>query len=235
MPIDKILLFLRLTMPPILLKEPSNRSRSMSVQRTAAKFAAWGCTALFFAPGTWAADVNKVVETCASCHGNNGVSTEADVPTIAGYSAEYFSGAMSAYKKKERPCHETEIRSGEKKGTKSDMCRNVKDLSDADIDQLAKFYAGKKFVRSPQNFDPVLAKKGKEIHDVNCDKCHLEGGSVASDDAGILAGQRMQYLKAEFEDFKSGKRIPPKKMKLKIDKLEKDDIDALINFYDSFK
>jgi len=29
--------------------------------------------------------------------------------------------------------------------------------------------------------------------------------------------------------------MPPKKMKLKIDKLEKDDIDALINFYGSIK
>lgn len=229
--IDKILLFLRLTMPNNCLNEPCNRGHS----NTAAKIAALGFMALFLTPGTWAADVNKVIDTCASCHGNNGVSTEADVPTIAGYSAEYFSGAMSAYKNNERPCPETDIRTGEKKGTKSDMCRNVKGLSDADIAQVAKFYAGQKFVRSTQNFDPVLAKKGKEIHDAKCDKCHLDGGSVASDDAGILAGQRMQYLKAQFENFKSGKRMPPKKMKVKIDKLEKDDIDALVNFYGSIE
>ena len=35
----------------------------------------------------WAADVNKVVETCANCHGKGGASTEPEVPIIGGYSA----------------------------------------------------------------------------------------------------------------------------------------------------
>jgi sulfide dehydrogenase cytochrome subunit len=208
------------------------------MKRNATKALAAGGTALagaLLALGAWAADVNGIVETCASCHGNDGVSTEADVPTIAGYSAQYISDELAAYKKKERPCPETDVRSGGKKGTKSDMCRVAQGLGDSDIDQVAKFYEKKKFVPAQQNFDPALAAKGKGIHDANCDKCHQQNGTHPDDDAGILAGQRMQYLKAQLEDFKAGKRTMLKSMKTKIDKLQKDDVDALTNYYGSLK
>jgi len=208
------------------------------MRRDAANVLASGCAALaavLFAPGAWAADVNALVETCASCHGNDGVSAEADVPTIAGYSAQYISEQLKAYQKKERPCPETDVRSGAKKGTKSDMCQVAKDLGDSDIDHLASFFEKKKFVAAQQSFDAALAAKGKEIHDANCDKCHQQNGTRPDDDAGILAGQRMQYLKAQFEDFKAGTRTMLKSMKTKIDKLQKEDVDALVNYYGSLK
>ncbi|MEO8008143.1 MAG: c-type cytochrome, partial [Betaproteobacteria bacterium] len=155
------------------------------------------CTVVFsfgLAGGVWAADVNKLVESCANCHGKDGASSESDVPTIAGFSSDTLASNLTAFKKNERPCPETKIRAGEKKDSKTNMCKSVKDLSDGDIKQLADYYAGKKFVRATQKFDPALAKKGKAIHDANCDKCHGEGGSSAKDDAGILAGQWMPYL-----------------------------------------
>ncbi|MBI3605103.1 MAG: c-type cytochrome [Nitrospirae bacterium] len=204
----------------------------------AAGLVLWGSTVLFglsLATSAWAADVNKLVENCANCHGQDGASTESDVPIIAGYSAPYMSDSMTAYKKKERPCPETKYRSGEKKGTKTEMCQIVKDLSDTDIRQAAQYFAGKKFVRARQSFDPALAKKGKEIHERSCEKCHAEGGSLASDDGGILAGQWMPYLEETFKEYESGKRPMPKKMKPKMDKLDKAAVDALINYYGSFK
>jgi sulfide dehydrogenase cytochrome subunit len=209
----------------------------MKMQKTTrlALLASAGLFSLSLATGAWAADVNKLAENCANCHGKDGASTESDVPIIGGYSAPFISDSLAAYKKKERPCPETKYRGGDKKGQKSDMCQVAKDLSDADIKQLAQHFAGKKFVRAQQKFDAALAKKGKEIHEHNCDKCHSEGGSLASDDAGILAGQWMPYLKEQFKDFKAGKRPMVKKMTPKIEKLEPADIDALVNFYGSFK
>lgn len=200
-------------------------------------YALLACSALFgltMAAGAQA-DVGKLAETCASCHGKGGASTEADVPSIGGYSEEYFVTALKAYKSKDRPCVETKIRSGDKKGTKTDMCQIVKDLSDADIKALAQNFAEKKFVRTPQKFDPALAKKGKDVHDKNCEKCHSEGGSVASDDAGILAGQKMAYLKEQTEFFLGGKRAMVKKMKPKLEGLDKAEVEAVIHFYGSFK
>jgi cytochrome subunit of sulfide dehydrogenase len=183
----------------------------------------------------WAADAAKLADGCANCHGKDGVSTESGVPTIAGFSAAYVSESLLHYKKKERHCPEATYHSGDKKGQKTDMCAVAKDLNDADMKGLAQYYAGKKFVRAQQKFDPDLAKKGKEIHERSCEKCHSENGSVAKDDSGMLAGQWMPYLQEALADFKAGKRPIDKKMKPKIEKLDKPEFDALVNYYGSFK
>lgn len=196
------------------------------------------CAALFgfsFAAGASAADIDKLAGNCVSCHGKGGASTGTDVPIIGGYSETYLAGSLTAYKNQERPCPETKYRSGAKKGTKTDMCQTAKELSDADIKQIAQYFSHQKFVRATQKFDPALAAKGKEIHAHSCEKCHSEGGSVADDDAGITAGQHMAYIDEAFKEFASGKRPMHKKMKPKFEKLEKADMEALINYYGSFK
>ena len=181
----------------------------------------------------YSADVKKLTDTCASCHGKAGASTEPDVPIIGGYSEEFLVNNMNAYKNKERACPETEFKTGSKKGTKTDMCKMVKDLSEGDIRQIAQYFAKQKFVRAKQKFDPELAKKGKEIHDMYCEKCHSEGGTVSTDDSGMPAGQWTPYLRHAFEEFNTGKRPIAKKMKLKMDELTKSDIEALLNYYAS--
>lgn len=201
-------------------------------------YALLACGALFslsVATSATAADVGKLTESCVSCHGKGGASTEVAIPNIGGYSAEYMTSALKLYKNKERPCPETKIPSGAKKGSKSDMCQVVKDLSDSDIKQVVEYFAGQKFVRTPQKVDPALAKKGKEHHEKLCEKCHSEGGTVASDDAGILAGQKMAYLEEQIKFFSEGKRPISKKMKPKMELLDKAGIEAVINYYGSFK
>jgi sulfide dehydrogenase cytochrome subunit len=196
------------------------------------------CAALFCAQGAtavWAADASKALDTCASCHNKDGVSTESEIPTIAGYSAPYISETLGGYAKKDRPCPETKFRSGPDKGKASDMCNVAGALSEDEIEQVAKYFSGKKFVRAKQNADPVLATKGEVIHTRNCEKCHSENGSSADDDSGMLAGQWMPYLKQTLADFKAGKRPIGKKMKPKIDALKPEDFDALVNYYGSFK
>jgi len=187
------------------------------------------------ANGAAAADVNKLAENCASCHGKDGANADSDVPNIGGFSVKYFAMTMEHYKKKERPCVETKIRSGDKKGTTSDMCQVVKDLSDDDIKQVAEYFSGKKFVRTAQKFDAALAAKGKSVHDRSCEKCHSEAASKADDDAGILAGQKMHYLKEQTEFFLAGKRPMHKKMKPKLEALSKDEVEAVINYYGSLQ
>jgi cytochrome c553 len=115
--------------------------------------------ALGYAGATGAADPAQIAESCANCHGKDGVSTEADVPTIAGLSAQYLTDSMNAYKKKQRPCPETKYRAGAKKGQATDMCKTAAELSDADVAAVAKLLAGKKFVRAKQSFDAAAAKK----------------------------------------------------------------------------
>ena len=112
---------------------------------------------------------------------------------------------------------------------------SVGKVSDADATAVADYLSKKPFVRAKQAVDAAKAERGKQLHETNCMKCHEDGGSSQDDDAGILAGQWMPYVRHTFEEFSSGKRPIPKKMKPKFDELTKDDVDALVNYYGSFK
>lgn len=191
--------------------------------------------ALVFAGGAGAAEVSALLEECASCHGKDGASTEVDVPIVGGYSAKYLSDSLMNYKNKARPCPQVKIRSGAHKGQTTDMCTVATALADGDIKAIADYLAAKPFVRAKQTADAALAQRGKQIQDAHCKKCHEDGGSSPDDDAGILAGQWMQYLRHTFEEFSSGQRPIPKKMKPKFDELQKEDVDALVNYFGSFK
>jgi len=194
------------------------------------------CTLLgLMLSGAGMADVGPVLETCAACHGKDGASTESDVPIIGGYSATYLSGSLANYKNKARPCPEVKYRAGALKGQSTDMCAVAGKLSDADATAIADYLSKKPFVRATQSPDAAKVARGKQLHDTGCMKCHEDGGSSPDDDAGILAGQWMPYIRHTFEEFGSGKRPLPKKMKPKFDELTKDDIDALANYYGSFK
>lgn len=181
------------------------------------------------------ADVTTVLETCAGCHGKDGASATSDMPIIGGYSATYLSGSLTNYKTKARPCPKATYNAGAMKGQSSDMCAIAGALSDADITAVADYLSKKPFVRAKQAADPAKAAKGKQIHDTQCMKCHTEGGSSPDDDAGILAGQWMEYIRHTFEEFKSGQRPTPKKMKPKFDPLTPDDLEALAQYYGSAK
>ena len=181
------------------------------------------------------ADVNQLVENCFGCHGKDGVSTYPEIPTIAGYSAYYLTESFAIYKDEERPCAETEYQQGKDKGSKSDMCKIAKKLSEAEIEEVAEFFAGKPFVRAKQTFDADKAAQGKKIHGASCKKCHEDGGSSADDDAGILAGQWMPYLRETFKEYAAGTRTQPKKMKVKMEKLDDAEVESLIHYYGSFQ
>lgn len=182
-----------------------------------------------------AQELKTVIEDCASCHGKKGASTDKHVPIIGGYSAPYIIDSMTAYKNKTRPCPATEYSEGNKKGQKTDMCAVAEALSDQQVKELSAYFAAQKFIRAQQTADPTLAKIGAERHERHCEKCHSLGGSLASDDSGILAGQWIPYLTETFNDYAAGKRTMDEKMKPKMEKLTKDDQEALIQYYGSFK
>lgn len=193
------------------------------------------CSLAFGFAGTATAGLQENLDNCYSCHGNDGVSTKADIPTIGGYSATYIIDSMTAYRNKERPCEETEIRSGPHKGDKTDMCAVAKDLSEADVEEIANHLASLPFVRAKQPFDADKAQLGKVVQNRECKKCHEDGGSSPDDDAGILAGQHMKYIEKQMEDYSAGKRPMTDKMKVKYEKLSKEDLENIVHYYGSFQ
>lgn len=182
-----------------------------------------------------AADIATLIQPCEDCHGKDGVSQEPKIPTIAGNSSVLIVYALESFRDKTWPCEDVKYPAGAHKGETSSMCKSAENLSEDDMESIADYYADKPFVRAKQSFNAELAKTGKGIHDLHCKKCHEDGGSSPDDDAGILAGQWTPYLEEQFEEYSSGKRPMPEKMKPKFEELSQDDIKALIQYYASFQ
>ncbi len=176
------------------------------------------------------ASAAMLANTCAGCHGTDGVSTGPATPSIAGLSVEYFIEMMEEFKEAETPS--------------TIMTRIAKGYSGDEIKAMAAHFGKMKFVPAKQGFDKKLAKAGAKLHDKYCEKCHADGGTSKEDDSGILAGQWTPYLKATMSDYinfmndgEGDKREPTKKMKKKVKKLlEKKGhkgVEALMHFYAS--
>lgn len=188
---------------------------------------------MFLASLTGAQPVD-VIDDCNSCHGENGISAESDVPTIGGVSAFVIEDYMLLYQDEARPCRESEYRFGDTNKPATDMCAVAQELSEAEITEIAEYYADQDFVAVAQEFESELAAAGARIHRAHCERCHSDGGSYADDDAGILAGQPILYLEQAFADYASGERESlEKNMTEKMNDLDAESTTKLIHYYAS--
>ena len=162
--------------------------------------------------------------TCAGCHGTDGSSVGPSSPHIAGMNKEYFIESMQDYKKDLR--------------NPTIMNRIAKAYSDEQIAGMADFFAKQTLRRSAQKYDSAKAELGAKYHEEYCEKCHEEGGRGDSD-GGTLAGQWVPYLRYTMDDYRSGARDMTKKMRKKLEKLEKAhgeaSVEDLIQYYASQK
>lgn len=104
--------------------------RQRSKNRLALAAAGFGLLAAAAAPPAAAADAaagKAKAMQCAVCHGPNGISSAPDAPNLAGQPAIYVAAQLKAYRGGERK-HEV-------------MSVMAKPLSDADIDNLAAWFA----------------------------------------------------------------------------------------------
>jgi sulfide dehydrogenase cytochrome subunit len=174
-------------------------------------------TSLWAAPQTPA----MIANACGGCHGTNGSSAGPSMPTIAGQPAVTTVEAMKQFKSGERPS--------------TVMGRLAKGYSDADFEAMGKFFEDQKFTRAANKTDAKMVKKGEELHNKNCKRCHLENGKEFDEKANILAGQWLTYLGIQMDDYHSGKRKMFDKKEEKMKPLSKEDLHALAHFYASQK
>jgi len=186
-------------------------------------------------PAVAAADLDAMMDDCNGCHGDNGVSQWSDVPTIAGLAEFVHVDALYVYQDEARPCAESEYRQGDTSRAATTMCAVAADLSEDDIDALAAAYAELPYVKATQEFDAAKAEAGKAVHDKQCDRCHSDAGTNPEDEAGMLGGQQVGYLRDTFAQYADGSREQPGKMQEKMDALSADDTEALIHYYASIQ
>ena len=196
-------------------------------------FALCSGTAALLLVGVGLADTGSLAdERCASCHGDDGVSEEAATPTLAGQSAIYLAETMQAYLDDDRPAaqltHEDQ---------QTDMKEIVAALSQEELDGLAEYYSELEFRAFEQEFDADLADQGETVHFQYCEKCHEDAGSSPDDDAGLMAGQPMEYLLRELKHYASEKRSMTEKMDKKYRAMLKEEgdgsLEQLAHYYAS--
>ena len=184
-------------------------------------------------PALAADSMEQLVKECDGCHGVDGVSQWDDMPTIAGISEFVHSDALFIYQDRARPCAQSEYRIGDTGRPATDMCAIAEKMTESQMEEIAAYYAAKPFVPANQDFDAALAEQGRKVHDKECERCHTDGGANPDDDASILKGQWMGYMRHTFAEYASGERDQPKRMKEKMDALTEEDTEALLNYYAS--
>lgn len=153
---------------------------------------------------------------CAVCHGAEGVSPKATVPSLGGQQPGYFAAELRKYK------------SGARKDAA--MALAVAKLGDNDFENLAAYYAGLKPMTAAGN--AARAVKGQEKY-APCAACHGPDGA-GKPQFPRLAGQQAAYLVDQLQEYKLGKRPFPA-MNAVAAGLTADDIQALAAYLAGLK
>ncbi len=143
-------------------------------------------------------------QLCAACHAQDGNSTAAANPKIAGQISEYLHKQLVDFKAQggAKPVRESPIMNG-----------MVANLSQADMKNLAAYYAGQKLKPAVAS-DKELAALGQKIWRGGnaasgvpaCSGCHGPDGAGMPAQYPRLSGQFAEYIAAQLKAFRDGAR-----------------------------
>jgi cytochrome c553 len=144
--------------------------------------------------GDIAAGGRKHAETCAGCHGADGISPNDTWPNLAGQKAAYLVRILGAYKS----------------GAQSDVMMSpvAQALSEREIQDLAAYYSGLSCKPASGAQAPGDAAAGKLLAK-NCAACHGETGVGANPAWPDIAAQKAVYLANTLKAFRAGLRKDP--------------------------
>ena len=131
---------------------------------------------------------------CKGCHGLDGKGAAAAIPHLAAQRARYLIAAINAYK--------------EGKRTHAALKDMAKQMSDADVRNIAAFYSGLPPVASAPGMDAGQEspyEKGKALA-ADCARCHGEDGNSQTPGTPSLAGQQPRYFVAALQEYLAGER-----------------------------
>ncbi len=135
----------------------------------------------------------KKAQLCLFCHKPN--NPMAYLPTLEGQTREYLHSQIKAYREKLRP---------------DDLMQtNVASLSDADIRDIAEYFASQKPIRASFKLDSQKVALGRsKARDLKCGTCHRSDFS-GEKEVPRLAGLDPRYGSRQIVDFALGKRPHP--------------------------
>ena len=145
-------------------------------------------------PPARAADpaLQEQLTVCAGCHGENGISSMENTPSLAGHPVLYTQIQLFLFREGQRV---NEV-----------MNTIAANLSDDMLTALAEHYSKLPPVPPSGTPDPALDARGRELAATHrCGTCHLPD-YAGRDQMPRIAGQREDYLLRALRDYKTGAR-----------------------------
>lgn len=169
----------------------------------------------------------RLAESCIGCHGENGVSSVTNYPSLAGQSANYIYKQLSDYATGHR--------------TNALMAPVAQGLSKKDMADIAAWFntlppPGNKSSNTTMEEAEKLVFKGDSKRTLTpCFLCHGKIGKGAKMDTPALAGQQPEYFVQTLKAYKSGERHNDiySRMRLISKQLSEEEIQELAEYYQS--
>lgn len=162
--------------------------------------------------------IRSSMRRCVKCHGEDGNSNRAGMPSLTAQDPEYFVTSMMAYVDGSRN-HRL-------------MGRLVESLDEATIRQMGVFYA----VQEPAQTETLGEgdiNVGRRLS-AECASCHGDDGNAANPSMPTLAGQDAKYFIKGMNHYKNGER-QHEKMFEAVEQLSEQDMIDLASYYASQK
>ena len=183
--------------------------------------AAVSAAALFlFGVNALAADVEagrSKAQICTACHGEGGNAANPAMPSIAGQPAQAIATQLFQF------------RAGNRKDPQ--MSPIAEKLSNADMNDLAAYFATQKMAPPKHQTTPAAAAAGPEqTRKLNCTQCHGPA-LLGLQHIPRIAGQQPDYLRVQLRGFKAGTRADMDGNMTAVARLLSDqDIEVLVDY-----
>ncbi len=157
--------------------------------RQAGRWFLTGATALFISAAN--AQTERLA-VCAGCHGADGNSALAGIPSLAGQPKVFLENYL--------------VMSREGVRGSEVMQKLLKGITDKEIVALAVHFNGLKAKAIPGDTDPAMFKRGREVARKNhCGNCHMPNYHGQSQ-MPRLAGQREDFLAESMFAYRQNRR-----------------------------
>jgi cytochrome c553 len=136
--------------------------------------------------------LDERIKLCGSCHGEDGNSRMENIPSLASQPEFFVMNQLVLMREGVRRIEA--------------MMPFVKDLTDEEINALARHYARLAPKPSGEQIDPKLARRGAELAPrLRCGSCHLPS-LAGQQQIPRLAKQRIDYMIHALEQFRDNTR-----------------------------
>ncbi len=159
-------------------------------------------------------------KNCVACHGLDGRGVTSDIPHLAAQAEVYLVASLKAYK--------------EGKRTHAALRDMAAKMSNADIRNVAAYFAGLPPVKNPVKTESQdIHEKGKAASTA-CASCHGEDGNSVTQGIPSLAGQQPEYFISAVKSYLDGSRkFASKEKQAMVSALNQVDIESMALYFAS--